>query len=42
LVVVETRRRQEVDLSLSERRHKLYGVTQVVVLGASMSAKREA
>jgi 16S rRNA (guanine966-N2)-methyltransferase len=42
LVVVETRRRQEVDLSLSERRHKLYGATQVVVLGASMSAKREA
>jgi 16S rRNA (guanine966-N2)-methyltransferase len=42
LVVVETRRRQVVDLPLSERRHKLYGDTQVVVLSAGTSAEREA
>ncbi len=42
LVVVEARRSQVVDLPWPERRHKLYGDTQVVVLSADKSAKREA
>jgi 16S rRNA (guanine966-N2)-methyltransferase len=42
LVVVETRRSQMVDLPWPERRHKLYGDTQVVVLSTDESAKREA
>lgn len=42
LVVVEARRSQVVDLPLPERRHKLYGDTQVVVLSADTSAEWEA
>jgi len=42
LVVVEAQRSQVIDLPLQERRHKLYGDTQVAVLSAGESAKREA